>query len=45
VVAELFNKTVHAVMHIGWVPDGSGSGYHRRADALEEGASRTDQPL
>ncbi|WP_199550471.1 DUF2867 domain-containing protein [Streptomyces sp. N35] len=22
--AELGNKTVHAVMHIGWVPDGSG---------------------
>ncbi|TGA86170.1 DUF2867 domain-containing protein [Streptomyces sp. MZ04] len=23
-VAELSNKTVHALMHIGWVPDGSG---------------------
>jgi Protein of unknown function (DUF2867) len=27
-VAELSNKTVHALMHIGWVPDDSGSGYH-----------------
>jgi Protein of unknown function (DUF2867) len=23
--AELANRTVHAVMHLGWVPDGSGS--------------------
>ena len=23
-VAELANRTVHALMHIGWVPDGSG---------------------
>jgi len=26
-VAEMSNKTVHAVMHIGWVPDNSGRGY------------------
>jgi Protein of unknown function (DUF2867) len=25
--AEIANKTVHGVMHLGWVPDGSG-GYH-----------------
>lgn len=87
--AELSNKTVHGVLHIGWVPDDSGSGYHAQmavlvkpngrfgraymaairpfryavvyplllraigrgwqtragADALEAGASRTDQPL
>jgi hypothetical protein len=23
--AEIANKTVHGVMHVGWVPDGSGS--------------------
>ena len=27
-VAELSNKTVHSLMHIGWVPDDSGGGYH-----------------
>jgi len=27
-VAEISNKTVHAVLHIGWVPDDSGGGYH-----------------
>ena len=26
--AEIANGTVHAVMHLGWVPDRSGSGYH-----------------
>src|SRR5207237_6949535 len=25
--AEIANKTMHGVMHIGWVPDGSGGGY------------------
>jgi Protein of unknown function (DUF2867) len=32
--AELSNKTVHAVLHIGWVPDGSGSGYHAQMAVL-----------
>lgn len=29
--AEVSNQTVHAVMHIGWVRDDSGSGYHAPA--------------
>jgi Protein of unknown function (DUF2867) len=33
-VAELSNKTVHALMHIGWVPDDSGSGYHAQMAVL-----------
>jgi hypothetical protein len=33
-VAELSNKTVHAVLHIGWVPDDSGSGYHAQMAVL-----------
>jgi Protein of unknown function (DUF2867) len=33
-VAELSNRTVHAVMHIGWVPDESGSGYHAQMAVL-----------
>ncbi len=33
-VAELSNKTVHAVMHIGWVPNDSGSGYHAQMAVL-----------
>jgi hypothetical protein len=33
-VAEMSNKTVHAVMHIGWVPDDSGSGYHAQMAVL-----------
>jgi hypothetical protein len=32
--AELSNRTVHAVMHIGWVPDDSGSGYHAQMAVL-----------
>jgi hypothetical protein len=32
-VAELANQTVHAIMHIGWVPDGSG-GYHGQMAVL-----------
>lgn len=31
--AEMGNKTVHAVMHIGWIPDGSG-GYRGRMAVL-----------
>ncbi|GAA2432814.1 DUF2867 domain-containing protein [Streptomyces mauvecolor] len=31
--AEIANKTVHAVLHIGWVPDGSG-GYHGQMAVL-----------
>jgi Protein of unknown function (DUF2867) len=33
-VAELSNKTLHAVMHIGWVADDSGSGYHAQMAVL-----------
>ncbi len=33
-VTELANKTVHSLMHIGWVPDGSGSGYHAQMAVL-----------
>jgi uncharacterized protein DUF2867 len=32
--AELSNKTVHAVMHIGWVPDESGTGHHAQMAVL-----------
>jgi hypothetical protein len=35
--AEMSNKTVHTVMHIGWVPDdsgGGGSGYHAQMAVL-----------
>jgi Protein of unknown function (DUF2867) len=32
--AELANRTVHSVMHIGWVPDDSGSGYHAQMAVL-----------
>ncbi|MGW0879485.1 DUF2867 domain-containing protein [Streptomyces sp. NPDC002671] len=31
--AEMCNRTVHAVMHIGWVPDGSG-GHHGQMAVL-----------
>uniref|UniRef100_A0AAU2UXX7 DUF2867 domain-containing protein n=1 Tax=Streptomyces sp. NBC_00003 TaxID=2903608 RepID=A0AAU2UXX7_9ACTN len=31
--AEMANKTVHGVLHIGWVPDGSG-GYHGQMAVL-----------
>ncbi|MFI9150137.1 DUF2867 domain-containing protein [Streptomyces sp. NPDC053367] len=31
--AEMANRTVHAVMHIGWVPDGKG-GHHGRMAVL-----------
>jgi hypothetical protein len=33
-LAELSNRTVHALMHIGWVPDESGSGYHAQMAVL-----------
>ena len=34
-VAEISNKTVHAVLHIGWVPDdSSGGGYHAQMAVL-----------
>ncbi len=33
-VAELANKTVHSLMHIGWVPDDSGRGYHAQMAVL-----------
>jgi hypothetical protein len=32
--AEIANKTVHAVMHVGWVPDDTGDGYHGQLAAL-----------
>src|SRR4051812_21169344 len=31
--AEVANKTVHGVMHVGWVPDGTG-GYHGQMAVL-----------
>jgi hypothetical protein len=33
-VAELANKTVHSLMHIGWVRDDSGAGYHAQMAVL-----------
>jgi hypothetical protein len=33
-LAELSNKTVHSLMHIGWVPDGAGAGYHAQMAVL-----------
>ena len=33
-VAEISNKTVHGLLHIGWVPDHSGSGYHAQMAVL-----------
>ncbi|MBW1599889.1 DUF2867 domain-containing protein [Streptomyces sp. JJ38] len=33
-VAELANQTVHTLMHIGWVPDEEGDGYHAQMTAL-----------
>jgi Protein of unknown function (DUF2867) len=32
--AEFSNKTVHSVMHIGWVPDDSSDGYHAQMAVL-----------
>jgi hypothetical protein len=32
--AELANKTVHSLMHIGWVPDPAGDGYHAQMAVL-----------
>jgi hypothetical protein len=33
-VAELSNKTVHSLMHIGWVSDDSGNRYHAQMAVL-----------
>ena len=33
-LSEFSNKTVHSLMHIGWVPDDSGSGYHAQMAVL-----------
>ena len=33
-VAEISNKTVHSLLHIGWVPDDSGAGYHAQMAVL-----------
>jgi hypothetical protein len=33
-VTELSNETVHSLMHIGWVPDDSGGGYHAQMAVL-----------
>lgn len=33
-VAELANRTVHALMHIGWVADEDGDGHHGQLTAL-----------
>ncbi len=37
--AEMANRTVHSVMHIGWVPDGAGG--YRRPDGGPGQAQRT----
>lgn len=33
-LSEYASKTVHSLMHIGWVPDDSGSGYHAQMAVL-----------
>jgi hypothetical protein len=33
-LAEYASKTVHSLMHIGWVPDDSGSGFHAQMAVL-----------
>jgi hypothetical protein len=33
-LAELSNKTVHALLHLGWVPDASGTSYHAQMAVL-----------
>ena len=33
-VAEISNATVHGLMHLGWVPDRSGNGYHAEMAVL-----------
>ena len=33
-VAEISNKTVHSLMHIGWVLDDAGAGYHAQMAVL-----------
>jgi hypothetical protein len=33
-VSEIANSTVHSLMHIGWVPDDSGAGYHAQMAVL-----------
>jgi hypothetical protein len=33
-LTEFSNETVHSLMHIGWVPDDSGSGYHAQMAVL-----------
>src|SRR5918996_2957796 len=32
--AEFCNKTVHSVLHMGWVPEDSGDGYHAQMTVL-----------
>ena len=32
--AEMANKTVHGVLHLGWVPDDDGPGYHGQLAVL-----------
>jgi Protein of unknown function (DUF2867) len=33
-VSEIANRTVHSLMHIGWVPDESGAGFHAQMAVL-----------
>jgi Protein of unknown function (DUF2867) len=33
-VSEVANRTVHSLIHIGWVPDESGAGYHAQMAVL-----------
>jgi hypothetical protein len=33
-VSEIANRTVHALMHVGWAEDGKGGGYHGQMTVL-----------
>jgi Protein of unknown function (DUF2867) len=33
-VAEIANKTVHSLLHVGWVPDDAGTDYHAQMAVL-----------
>jgi hypothetical protein len=39
-VTEFANNTVHSLMHIGWVPDDSGDGYHAQMAVLVKPSGR-----
>ena len=41
--AEIANRTMHGVMHLGWVPDGNG-GYHGQIAVLVKPNGRSAGP-